>query len=231
VLAVLAVLAVAGTAVGLLIRPDEHGPDPYKGAYPLISPTPTPTAVVWTPSGPPAGPLRRFRGRPSKVIGRVIDHQSGLSYARLGAPWRLITGVGGHTGGVEYTVEKPKFEWFGTVGSRLLDAEAAPAATGPSRLRAAAELGAQRWGDGLGVSKLTPIAGQPMKVSGRQAWLAGYRGAVDSPVTAVTERIFVVVAVDTGRPVPGLLELSLGKPKYALLPDFNTAVSSLRVIR
>lgn len=232
VMAVLAVVALvaAGTVVGLRMRQGEAGPDPYAGAYPTYSPTPTPTAA-WTPSGPAAGPLRRFPGRPSKVIGQVVDKQAGLAYSKLAAPWQPIKGFGSSTAGFEYTVDKPKFQWYGTVSSEPLDRRLAPIATGPNRLRAAAELSAAQWAKEQSVTKLTPIAGQAMRVSGRQAWLAGYRATITGSASGINERIVVMVAVDTGRAQPGVLQAMVGQPKYAMLPDVNTAVTSLRVVR
>jgi hypothetical protein len=240
VIAVGAALAVAVLAAGtaavavLATRRGDEGPDPYDGAYPLVAATPSPTSTIsWTPSGHPAGPLRRFPGRPSRVAGRVADRRTGLSYLRPGPPWTPIRGAGFHTAGVEYTVTKPAFQWYGSVGSSPLLEKFAPAvaAAGPYGLRAAAELTARRRAGDQPASGLTPIAGQPLRVGGHRAWLTGYRVRLSPPVNGITERTYVIVAVDTGRRLPAIFDASLAKPKYALLPDINTAVKSLRVVR
>jgi hypothetical protein len=235
--AALAVAAlVAGTAVAVLgTRRGDEGPDPFQGAYPIVPATPSATSTVrWTPGGRPAGPLRRFPGRPSRVAGTVVDRRAGLSYARLGPPWSPIKGVGSHSAGVEYVLSKPSFQWYGSVGSSPLLEKFTPvvlATAGPYRLRAAAELSARLRVSNQAPSGLTPIAGQPLRVGGHRAWLTGYRVRFGSPFNGITERTYVIVAVDTGRRLPAIFDASLAKPKYAMLPDINTAVKSLRVVR
>jgi hypothetical protein len=228
-----AVLVAAGTVVALFAGQDESDADSFKafkGSYPTYSPTPTPVAR-YTPKGAPAGPLQRFTGRPSQIIGQVVDREARLAYPRLARPWAPI-GVGDYTAGYEYLVQKPKFAWYATVGSHPLDRRLVPILTvGPQRLRGAAELTVALWGKGIGLTKLTRIAGRPMTVSGRQAWLAGYRATFTDSVSGITERIVVTVAVDVGKPLPSVLLAMVAKPKYAMLPDINTVVTSLRVAR
>jgi hypothetical protein len=226
------VLAAAAAIVVFATRGGDGGPDPYAGAYPVVSAAPSPSeTITWAPTVPPAGPLPRFPGRPSRVAGTIVDREAGLSYARPGAPWRLIKGFGSHTAGVEYTIEKPKFRYYGTLGSNPMLAKFSPATVGPNRLRAAAELSAQQWSLEQSADGLTPIAGQPLKVSGRQAWLAGYRASFTDSYDGVKEQMHIVVAVDTGRRLPGMFDATVAQPKYILLPDINTLVRSLRVIR
>jgi hypothetical protein len=225
-----AALVAAGLLFVLLKGDAEGGPDPYAGEYPVVTAAPTPTSTVtWAPAGRPAGPLRPFAGKGSKVTGVVTDRIAGLSYARLGAPWKA-KGVGSHSGGQEYNVEKPKFRWLSGAYSGPLQDDLAPAVTGPQKLRAAAELTAQ---DSVKIldGKLTPIAGQQVKVSGRPAWLAGYRANFTNSVSGITERTVVIVAVDTGRRLPAVLEISVAKQVYKLLPDITTLLKSLKVVR
>jgi hypothetical protein len=231
ILLVGAVFAATVVAFVLLKVRADGGPDPYAGAYPVVTAAPSPTSTVtWAPSGRPAGPLRPFPGKGTKVTGVVVDKSAGLSFARLGAPWKPIKGVGSHSAGMEYVVEKPKFQWLTGAYSGLLYDKLAPAATGPNALRAAAELTAQQSVKNLD-GRLTPIAGQHFKVGGHQAWLSGYRANYTNPYSGITERTMIVVAVDTGRKLPGVLEISVAKPVYKLLPDITTLIKSLKVVR
>jgi hypothetical protein len=160
----------------------------------------------------------------------MVDKSAGLSFARLGAPWKPLKGIGTHTGGQEYVVLKPDFRWLAGGYSGVLYEKLAPAATGPQALRAAAELTAQQSIKNLD-GRLTPIAGQSLKVGGHPAWLAAYRANFTDPYDKITERTMVVIAVDTGRRLPGILELSVAKRAYRLLPDLTTLIKSLKVVR
>jgi hypothetical protein len=225
--AALAAVVIAAAMVVVVAKRDRSpsGPDPYAGSYPVIAASALPSATItWQPTGPPAGPLKRFKGRPSRVIGKI-----GLSYAKLAPPWKQAPGVT-HSAGIEWDVDKPKFRWWAGAYSDLIREDFVPAAKGPNGLRAAAELDAAKWAktyDG----KMIPLAGQPLKVSGRSAWLAGYRVRTRDPVDNISERALVVVVVNSGRPVPAVFEVSIAQPKYLILPDINTLVGSLRVIR
>jgi hypothetical protein len=210
------------------------GPDAFAGAYPLVSPQPSPgeSTPTWTPRGKPLGPLRPYAGKGSKVQGTVVDKTAGLSYAKLGAPWKPKKGIGPHTGGLEYNVEKPKFAWLAGAYSAPMDSKySAPVkAAGANGLRAAAELSAAdvTFGDD---DTLTPFAGQPRTVGGRKAWVAGYREHIKNPYNGIAERTVIMIAVDTGRSVPGILEISIAKPAYRLLPDITALIKSLKIVR
>jgi hypothetical protein len=226
-------IAVVIAAVAVVVAKRDRspsGPDPYAGAYPVIAGSAVPSAAItWQPSGPPAGPLKRFTGRPSRVVGKIVDRSAGLSYAKLAPPWRQAPGLT-HTAGIEWDVQKPKFHWWAGAYSDLIRDDFVAAAKGPNGLRAAAELDAAKWAKTFD-GKLIPLAGQPIKVSGRSAWLAGYRVRTPSSFDHIPERALVVVVVNSGRRVPAVFEVSIAKPKYQILPDINTLVGSLQVIR
>jgi hypothetical protein len=221
------VIAAAAVAVVVLRGRSPSGPDPYAGSYPLVGASASP-GLTWQPSGPPAGPLKRFSGHRSRIVGKVVDRRVGLAYARLAPPWKPVTAVGGV--GIEWTVQKPAFHFWAGAYSDPLDPDLLAVARGPNGLRAAAELDARKWAKEHN-GTLSPIAGQPLKVSGRNAWLAGYRVRTPDSHDRIPERALVVVVVDTGRSVPAAFEVSVARPKYLLLPDINTLVGSLRVIR
>ncbi|HEU5157275.1 MAG TPA: hypothetical protein VFU43_09775 [Streptosporangiaceae bacterium] len=230
--ALAAVVIAAAAIVGVVAKRDRSpsGPDPYAGAYPVVAASTTPSAAItWQPAGPPAGPLKRFPGRATRVVGKIVDRTAGLSYAKLGPPWKQTKGIT-HTAGIEWDVQKPKFHWWAGAYSDLLRDDFLAAAKGPNGLRAAAELDAAKWAktyDG----KMIPIAGRALKISGRSAWLAGYRVLTPGSWDKIPERALVVVVVNSGRRVPAVFEVSMAKPKYQLLPDINTLVGSLRVVR
>lgn len=227
------VIAAAGVAVFMMRDRGPSGPDPFAGSYPVVGASAAPSAgITWQPSGPPAGPLRHFSGRPSPVIGKILDRKAGLGYDRLGAPWKLLSGFGPHTAGMEWNQNsgKSNFRWWAGAYSGPLDDDFIAAAKGPNGLRAAAELSAAKWAN-TNDGKPIPLAGQAMKVSGHNAWLAGYRVRTPDSWDKVPERAVVFVVVDVGRLTPSVFEVSVAQPKYQLLPDFNTLISSLRVIR
>jgi hypothetical protein len=227
------VIAAAAAAVVLTRDRDPSGPDPYAGGYPVVDASALPSpGITWQASGPPAGPLRRFGGRGSALTGTIVDRQAKLSFARLGRPWKQLATPTAHSAGMEWTVQKPKFAWWAGAYTGALDQDFAAAAKGQNGLRAAAELTARKWikthtiGGGA-----TPIAGQPLRVSGRNAWLAGYRVDTTGSPSGVKERALVVVVVDTGQLTPSVFEVSVAQPKYRLLPDITTLIRSLRVVR
>jgi hypothetical protein len=230
--AALAAVTLAAAVAAVVAGRDRApaGPDPFAGAYPVVGASATAKpAYTWQPAGPPAGPLKRFAGHATRVVGTVVDRRSGLAYAKLAPPWMPTPGLS-HSAGIEWTVRKPRFHWWAGAYSDLLDSDLVPAARGPGGLRAAAELAAAKWAKTY-EGTLIPTAGQPLRVSGRHAWLAGYRVRTPDAFDHIPERALVVVVVSSGRRVPALFEVSVAKPKYLLLPDLNTLVGSLRVVR
>jgi hypothetical protein len=227
--AALAAVVIAAAVVVMTTRNRApSGPDPYAGSYPVVD-LPS-AAITWQPSGPPSGPLRTFSGRRSAVAGTIVDRQAKLAFARLGPPWKQNTGISTHSAGMEWTIKEP-FAWWAGAYTDTLDEDFVTASKGPNGLRAAAELDARKWAKTYN-GTLVAIAGQPLKVSGRNAWLAAYRVKLrNSPTKNVTERALVVVVVNAGLTVPSVFEVSVAKPKYQILPDLNTLVGSLRVIR
>jgi hypothetical protein len=228
--AALAAVVIAAVIVAVVVKRDRPpaGPDPFAGSYPLVGASAS-AAITWQPSAPPAGPLKKFPGVSSKVIGTISDRKVGLSFAKLAAPWRVAKPVG-HSAGIEWDVRKPKFHWWAGAYTDLLRDDFVPASKGPNGLRAAAELEAAKWAK---TYTATPIAtaGEPLQIDGRSAWLAGYRVPTPDSWDGTTERALVVITVNSGRSVPAVFEISIAKPKYQILPDVNTLVSSLRVIR
>lgn len=231
------ILAVAAAIVVILNRHTDTGPDAFAGAYPLVKAAPTGVpALTWQPTGAPAGPLPVFRGPGSRVTGRIIDRSSGISYARLGTPWRRLTSrlSSEHSSGqeVDGKVNDYKHFWYAAVYVGPLDPKLDVA--GPQRLRAAAELTGQDFVKSLYSTdgRRKDLAGTALTVDGHPGWVTAFRMAH----TVDTDRVQkgqteVVVAVDTGRRAPTVVEITIPVNKPQLLPDINHLVRSLHLVR
>lgn len=231
------VLAVAAAIVFLLNRHTDVGPDAYVGAYPLVTAAPTGVpALTWRPSGAPAGPLPVFPGAGSPVAGRIVDRSSGVSYALFGRPWQRLTSrlSSAHTSGQEVNSKRKDFKhfWYAAVYVGPLDPKLD--VRGPQRLRAAAELTGQAFVkelySGEGVRK--ELAGAPLTVGHRPGWITAFRMThTDEPGRVEKSQTEVVVALDTGRREPTIIEITVPGNEPRLLPDVNHVVRSLRVVR
>jgi hypothetical protein len=234
------VVMLVGLAVVVLVnRPTADGPDPFAGAYPLVGAPPDPgeEPTTWQPTGQPAGPLRKFPGTPTRVTGRIVDRRAGVSYARLARPYGKI-GIGRHTGGQEFDNEEVGNRkaragdfWYCAVYSGLVQPALVPAVRAAGKanaMRAAAELEVSAALESEGKAKRTDIAGQPLTVSGRRAWLTAVQ--IQYPPERGSDTVWtkVYIAVDTGRARPALVEVHIPNTQNQRLPDINTIVRTLR---
>lgn len=211
--------------------------EPEAGATPFapppgFAPAPEPSAT----KGKPAGPLSEYDGTPSKVRGRIKDRAAGLSYAKLGEPWQEAgADVRGFTARQFLITEQsgPGNEWYAEVASMPLAADHKSLFKGPDSLREVAEAQSRdlQVGSYPHGSRREEVAGERLKVSGRRAWLTGFRLTFTDTRFTVTDETVVVVAVDTGKKVPGILYTSIPGTREELRPDINTVVSSLQVLR
>lgn len=228
------VLVAGAAAGGYVIRRGTGGPDPYAGAYPAATPAPSSNPKAsWTPTGPPKGPLPKFPGQASPVVGRTTDTTAGISYAKLGPPWRRKAGIGAHTGGQEIKSKGTGLKnfWYVAIYSSPLKDEYAPTATGANGLRAAAELIARDFVESFYEDgKRTELAGAPLRAGGHRAWVTALRATKTDPDTPYNSQTEVVVAVDAGRKVPAILEITVPGNQAKRLADINTVVKSLRVV-
>jgi hypothetical protein len=228
------VLVVAAAIVFILNRHTDTGPDAYAGAYPLVKAAPTgQPALTWQPTGTPAGPLPVFHGAGTRVAGRTTNRFAGLSYARFGTPWQRSRSAQGASSGqeIDSKVKDYKHFWYASITVEPLDPKLA--VSGPQRLRAAAELTGQAFVKGLyqddGSRK--DLAGAPMTVSRRSAWVTAFRMTHTTDTDRVEKnQTEVVVAVDTGRQLPAIVEITIPGNQSRLLPDINQVVRSLRVV-
>lgn len=229
------VLTVAAAVAFVLTRPGKSGPDAFASAYPLVTAAPTgQPALTWHPTGIPAGPLPTFHGTGSPVVGRAVNRFAGLSYARFGAPWKptpgMRTGETGQQFGSKNTVGLERF-WYASLSVSPLDQKYA--VPGPQRLRAAAELTGQNFVKELysDDGRRTDLAGAAMTVDRHSAWVTAFRMThTDGTRRVEKAQTEVVVAVDTGRRLPAIVEITIPSNQNARLPDVNRLIRSLRVV-
>ncbi len=239
--AAVAVLIVAAAAaiVFVLTRHAGAGPDPYAGAYPMVTPTPSASpGLTWHPSGRAAGPLPVFHGIGSRAAGRITDRVAGISYVRFAPPWHRPKMMNRDTTGAQLIdgnrTGKLGTYWYIAVYSGPLPAKFATAAPGLYALRAGAELYGRDWADGLyeDSDRRTEIAGRSLRIDGHRAWVSAFRMThTDSLPRVEKSQTEVVITVDTGRRTPALVTVTVPSNKPALLPDINTVVRSLHVVR
>jgi hypothetical protein len=231
------VLAAAAAIVFLLNRHTDTGPDAFAGAYPLVTAAPTgQPALTWHPTGSPAGPLPVFSGTGSRVIGRTTNRFVGLSFARLGQPWRQTSRTPtdpamGQQFGSSRHADLAHF-WYATISVKPLDPKFD--APGPQRLRAAAELTGQGFAKELYLDegRRTDLAGAALTIDHHPGWVTAFR-MIHTDGTRRVEKgqTEVVVAVDTGRPALAIVEITVPSNQSRVLPDINHVVRSLRVVR
>jgi hypothetical protein len=228
------VLAAAAAIVFLLGRHTETAPDAFAGTYPLVTAAPTGVpALTWRPTGTLAGPLPAFPGAGSKVTGRAVNRTAGLSYARLAPPWRTAR-KGGSSSGLEIDgkIKDYKHFWYASVSVEPLDPKLD--VQGAQRLRAAAELTGQAFVKELysDDGKRKDLAGATLTVDRHPGWVSAFRMTHTTDLDRVQKsQTEVVVAVDTGRRLPAIVEITIPGNQNQLLPDITHVVRSLRVVR
>lgn len=178
--------------------------------------------------------VKRYKGKGSPVKGRVADEDARLSFAELGGEWNrsrrtdpMLEGFG----------RKQQFysesRWLAVISSGVVDGDLTAKATGKPRLRAVAS-GVQDERQRLGFPDGTrgrDIASQPIKVSGRQAWVIVREMHFQKPTVKAKMDLSAVVVVDTGRPNPSFLWVDVPETHKRLWSDVNTLIASLRVTR
>ena len=228
------VLAAAAAIVFLLSRHTETGPDAFAGTYPLVTAAPTGVpALTWHPTGTPAGPLPAFPGTGSKVTGRAVNQIAGISYARLAPPWRTTARRTGASGmEINGKIKDYKHFWYASVSVEPLDPKLD--VPGAQRLRAAAELTGQAFVKELYSNDGTrkDLAGAALTVDRHPGWVSAFRMTHTTDLDRVEKsQTEVVVAVDTGRRLPAIVEITIPGNQNRLLPDITHVVRSLRVVR
>ncbi|MGN9843168.1 hypothetical protein ACTMTI_34095 [Nonomuraea sp. H19] len=228
-----------------------ESPSPSVTATPVSPPSaePSPTPARATPTPSPTGPevrripegtvvkLRRYRGQGSAVIGRVTDPKTGLSFAELGSPWRRTRPISdGPIKDGRYNLRQTLLtetygpdddrEWWADIDSQHLwsDLDA-----GDSLYDAARAMLDYKQGSAFPTGTTgRDIASQPV----RRGWLIARM--IQMPPSPdgrkARQELSVAIAVDTGRPRPAVLWITIPDTHRRLWPDVDTLVRSLRVV-
>ncbi len=186
---------------------------------------------------PPDKPLAKFAGKPSKVLGRVNDAHSGLSYPRLAAPWQVPTkknrlGTPGWSGQQILVTERHAGQlWYGQLLTGTLHPGMMSAYQGPKSVKNVAGLVAQGYEAQYYAfpHKTAPLASQELRVDGHEGWvIASYLTYQRSGVRATGEVVATAV-IDTGRKTPAVVFASMPNTHKQRLPDVNEFLGGLKV--
>ncbi|QFG24063.1 hypothetical protein [Actinomadura sp. WMMB 499] len=189
-------------------------------------------------SMPPDARLEAFAGTPSRVLGRVNDEMSGLSYPRLGAPWQVPTkenklGTPGWSGQQIVVTERAGDQmWYGQLLTGTLIPSLHSAYSGPESVKNVAGLAAegyiaQYYGFQQGKK---PLASQALDVDGRKGWLVASYLTYERQGVRATGEIVATAVIDTGRDAPAVVFASLPNTHKKLWPDLNRFLASLKVV-
>ncbi|GAA4943076.1 hypothetical protein GCM10023334_054820 [Nonomuraea thailandensis] len=186
----------------------------------------TPKAST-TRSSTSIGPLPKYTGKASPVIGRVPDAGAGISVPRLGGTWQLdqratVKGTYGFNTRqyVQVAPERYATVMSGPLAQRLssyYDADDLEPVIKQVVLSARRSF----FPDG---NKVRKIAQQPIKVGDQTGRLIAYS------LTSETEKATIVtMAVNTGADVPAIVYISIPSESKQLLPDVRTVMNQIRL--
>lgn len=186
---------------------------------------------------PPDKPLTKFAGTPSRMLGRVNDVHSGLSYPRLAAPWQVPTkknklGTPGWSGQQILVTEKRGGQlWYGQLLTGTLLPSLQSAYQGPDSVKNVAGLVAEGYEAQYYAfpHKSAPLASQALTVGGRPGWLiASYLTYKRTGVQATGE-VLATAVIDTGRPSPAVVFASMPNTHKKRWPDVNAFLAQLKI--
>ncbi|KAB2380240.1 hypothetical protein [Actinomadura montaniterrae] len=181
--------------------------------------------------------LKRFPGKASKVLGRLTDAASGLSYPRLAPPWQLPTkknklSTPGWSGQQIVVTERHGQQlWYGQLLTGVLPPTLLGAYKGPGSVKKTTALAEQGYESQYYAfpHKSAPLASQPLNVDGHKGWLiASYLTYKRAGVRATGE-IVATAVIDTGRKTPAAVFASLPNTHRKMWPDLNEFLAQLKV--
>ncbi|MGI8328867.1 hypothetical protein ACRYCC_02815 [Actinomadura scrupuli] len=187
---------------------------------------------------PPDKQLPTFPGAHTKAAGRINDTFSGLSYPRLGAPWKVPTRksglalLGWSGQQIVVTEHTPKQLWYAQLLSGVLGPAEQDIYAGPGTERAAAAAYAQQTEARLYgfAHKTKPLASQPLNLNGHKGWLISSYLTFHRPGIKATGDVVTVAVIDAGRKTPAVLFMAVPNTSRKLWPDINFLVGSLKVL-
>jgi hypothetical protein len=182
--------------------------------------------------------LRRFPGRPSRIVGMVSDPMSGLAYPRLATPWQLPTkknklATSGWSGQQVLVTERSGAQlWYGQLLVGRLNPGLQSSFTGPESVpsvavQAAKNIEAQYYGF---PHKTAPLASQALNVDGHKGWLIASHLTYRRAGVRATGEVVATLVVDTGRPVPAVVFASVPNTHRTMWPDINQFLTRLRIV-
>ncbi|MEU5995443.1 hypothetical protein ABZ806_41255 [Spirillospora sp. NPDC047418] len=187
---------------------------------------------------PPDKPLARFPGTPSRMLGRVNDAHSGLSYPRLAAPWQVPTkqnklGTAGWSGQQILVTEKRAQQlWYGQLLTGTLHPGMQSAYQGPDSVKNVTALVAQSYEAQYYAfpHKTAPLASQALHVGGRKGWLIASYLTYQRTGVRATGEIVATAVIDTGRPTPAVVFASMPNTHKQRWPDVNEFFTHLKLV-
>lgn len=187
---------------------------------------------------PPNKAMPRFSGSPARVVGMLDDRRAGLSYPRLGAPWRVPTArndlaVPGWSGQQAVAAEqRGEQARHARLLTGVLQSPLAAEYTGPRSLRTVT---AKALRDVIELYYDFPhqeraLASQPLNVGGRRGWLISSYLKFKRPGVKATGEVVAVAVIDTGRSAPAVVLAGVPNTHRAQWPDINLFFSRLKPI-
>ncbi|HEX5496874.1 MAG TPA: DUF2510 domain-containing protein [Mycobacteriales bacterium] len=233
-----AVLAVSLLATVVLRSPaGPAGEIGSAGGLPTVGGQVVPV-VPSLPSLPPVPVLPT--AAPTYLTARIVDPAAGLSYQRPQGAWQLwdptdllLFGLG--TAGV-FQVTQRSTPGGGVDRAEVVSGPLLPVVTytGPADLpEASTELAESLERVYYPRHARRALAARPLAVDGRPGYLVRFDVTYDPSVRGydATGAAVAVVVVDTGRPVPGVLYVSIPDTRRDLWPGIDQVVDSLHLAR
>lgn len=186
---------------------------------------------------PPDKKLSTFPGRPSRMLARVDDAYSGLSYPRLAAPWQVPTkenklGTPGWSGQQILVTERNGGRlWYGQLLTGTLMPSMQSAYQGPGSVKNVAGLAAQGYEAQYYAfpHKTAPLASQALTVDGRKGWLIASYLTYQRDGVKATGEIVATAVIDTGRKAPAVVFASMPNTHKKRYPDVNAFFARLKI--
>ncbi|GAA4091639.1 hypothetical protein [Actinomadura miaoliensis] len=187
-------------------------------------------------SMPADRPLRRFPGQPSKVLAQVTDVHSGLSYPRLARPWQVPAkrsklAVSGWSGQQILVTERDGGRiWYGQLLTGTLSPALRGSYDGPESVRSVAALAAKNFETTYYQfpHRTAPLASQALPVGGRRGWLVASYLTYKRAGVRATGEVVATAVIDTGKPAPAVVFVSLPNTHRKMWPDVNRFLAGLK---
>ncbi|MGW5411027.1 hypothetical protein [Actinomadura geliboluensis] len=188
---------------------------------------------------PPDKPLVTFKGRATRMLGRVNDTHSGLSYPRFAAPWQVPTkknklGTPGWSGQqIMVTERRAQQLWYGQLLTGTLTPSLLTAYQGPESVKNVAALVAQGHEAQYYAfpHKTAPLASQELTVGGHKGWLIASYLTYQRDGVKATGEVVATAVIDTGRESPAVVFASLPNTHKKKWPDLNAFLTHLKLAR